>query len=325
MSRSPDVSVVMSVYNGASHLVPTVDSILAQKGVQFEYIIVNDGSSDKTGEILDDYVRRDRRVRVIDQKNTGLTRALIRGCGAAQGEFIARQDAGDVSLPGRLVTQADVLRNNPSAVMTSCGSRFVGPNGEALLEICQTGEELNRGLQHLEIGSMTSVSHHSSVMFRRKTYQMVGGYRHQFRVAQDLDLWMRMSEVGFCWATPEVLCEIHLRARSISATRRPEQMRAARAILQCAAARRSGRDDSSLVARWAEQSRSRQFFCWSPGRLQDAKFYYFIGSLLRDRQPDKAQLYFWRAVNSWVLHAKAWYRILQASSFKRQTEMQEIG
>ena len=82
MSRSPDVSVVMSVYNGASHLVPTVDSILTQKGVPFEYIIVNDGSSDKTGEILDDYVRRDRRVRVIHQKNTGLTRALIRGCGA---------------------------------------------------------------------------------------------------------------------------------------------------------------------------------------------------------------------------------------------------
>ena len=65
-----------------------------KKGVELEFIVVNDGSTDKTGEILDDYARRDHRVRVIHQENTGLTRALIRGCDAARGEFIARQDAG---------------------------------------------------------------------------------------------------------------------------------------------------------------------------------------------------------------------------------------
>ena len=85
MSTNPDVSVVMSVYNGASNLAATMDSILSQEGVELEFIVVNDGSTDRTGEILDDYARRDGRVRVIHQENTGLTRALIRGCAAASG------------------------------------------------------------------------------------------------------------------------------------------------------------------------------------------------------------------------------------------------
>jgi glycosyltransferase involved in cell wall biosynthesis len=303
----------MSVYNGASHLAATLDSILSQERVELEFIVVNDGSTDQTDKILDNYASRDSRVRVVHQKNTGLTRALIRGCALATGEFIARQDAGDVSLAGRLLAQLDVFRNNPTVVMTSCGTRFVGPAGEVLYEICQTGEELNRGLQHVEFGRVRSVSHHTSVMIRRKSYEMVGGYRPQFRVAQDLDLWMRLSEVGVCWATPDVFCEANLSRNSISATRRAEQIRTAKAIVKCAAARRSGRDDLTLLARLASQRRSRYFFCWPPGRLQDARFYYFIGSVLRHRQPEQARRYFWRAVSAWFLHPKAWYRILWAS------------
>ena len=71
----------MSVYNGASNLAATMNSILSQEGVSFEFIVVNDGSTDKTGEILDDFARRDSRVRIIHQENYGLTRALINGCG----------------------------------------------------------------------------------------------------------------------------------------------------------------------------------------------------------------------------------------------------
>src|SRR5262249_52832345 len=111
MKTYPEVSVVMSVYNGASHLAATLDSVLSQEGVELEFIVVNDGSTDKAGEILDDYARRDGRVRVIHQQHTGLTYALIRGCAAATGEFIARQDAGDVSLAGRLALQSGVFRN----------------------------------------------------------------------------------------------------------------------------------------------------------------------------------------------------------------------
>ena len=139
MSGNPEVSVVMSVYNGASDLAVTMDSILSQEGVEFEFIVVNDGSSDKTGQILNDYAQRDSRVRIIHQENTGLTRALIRGCDAARGEFIARQDAGDVSLPSRLKSQASLLRDHPDCVLVSCWTDMVGPEGEFLYTRRGTG------------------------------------------------------------------------------------------------------------------------------------------------------------------------------------------
>jgi glycosyltransferase involved in cell wall biosynthesis len=313
MSKNPDVSVVMSVYNGSSNLTVTMDSILSQEGVELEFIIVNDGSTDKTGEVLDDYVRRDDRVRVIHQGNTGLTCALIRGCAAATGEFIARQDAGDVSLAGRLALQLNVFRNNSNVVLTSCGTRFVGPGNEVLYEVRQVGDELYRGLQ-LDIGRIHGPSSHTSVMFRRETYEKVGGYRSQFNVAQDLDLWMRLAEAGICWATPEILCEFHLSKNSIGAVRRYEQIRSAKVIVQCAVARRSGRDDSALVAKWGQQRKWNLFsWWWVPRRLQEAKFYYFIGSALRHRQPKQAQLYFWRAVTAWFPYPRAWYGILRVS------------
>lgn len=300
MSANCEISVVMSVYNGASNLAVTMDSILAQQAVELEFIVVNDGSTDGTGDILDDYARRDSRVCIIHQKNTGLTRALIRGCAAATGEFIARQDAGDVSLAGRLALQLDVFRNNSNVVMTSCGTGFIGPGNEALYEVRQVGDELHRGLQHVDIGRIHGPSSHTSVMFRRETYEKVGGYRAQFDVAQDLDLWMRLAEVGICWASPEVLCEFHLSKNSIGSVRRYEQIRSAKIIVKCAAARRSGCDDSALVAKWAQQRKRNLFvWWWLPRRLHEAKFYYFIGSVLRHRQPKQAQLYFWRAVTTW--------------------------
>jgi len=311
MSSNPDVSVVMSVYNGASHLAGTLDSILSQEGVALEFIVVDDGSTDDTVKILDDYAQRDVRVRVIHQMNTGLTRALIRGCAAARGEFIARQDADDISLPGRLALQLDVLRNNLNVVMTSCGTRFIGPGNEWLYEVRQAGDELHRGLQSID--RVRGPSSHTSTMFRRQAFEQVGGYRAQFKVAQDLDLWMRLSEVGICWATPEVLCERRLSRRSISATRKAEQLCATRLLVRCAAARRSGQDDSQLVTRFTRRERWRKMFYWSPQRLQEARFYYFIGSLLRQHQPERAKLYFWRAVSAWLAYPKAWWRFLETS------------
>src|SRR5262245_31636274 len=107
---TPEVSVVMSVYNGASHLAATIDSILSQEEVELEFIVVNDGSTDGSGDILDRYALQDGRVRVTHQGRAGLTRALIAGCEIAKGKFIARQDAGDFSFPSRLKSQAAVLR-----------------------------------------------------------------------------------------------------------------------------------------------------------------------------------------------------------------------
>jgi glycosyltransferase involved in cell wall biosynthesis len=317
MKEKPNVSVVMSVYNGASDLDITMDSVLSQDGVKLEFIVVNDGSTDKTGEILEGYARRDGRVRVIHQENTGLTHALIRGCAAASGEFIARQDVGDVSLAGRLALQVNVFNNNSRVVMTSCGTRFVGPDNEVLYEVRHVGDELNDGLRRVDFRHVRGVSSHPSVMFRRESYENVGGYRAQFVVAQDLDLWMRFAEIGLCWGTPEILCEVRLSKNSISSARKFEQNLSEKTIVRCAAARRSGRDDSALVAKWTQRRKwILLFWRWVPKAYHEAKFYYFIGSVLRHRQPKQAQLYFRRAVTAWFPYPRAWYRILRTASQK---------
>ena len=119
MSDSPAVSVVMSVYNGAPLLRETMDSILAQEDVDVELVVVNDGSTDGSGAILDDYARRDRRVRVIHQENRGLTRALIAGCAAARAPLIARHDAGDLSHPRRLIKQKSAFSAAPDLAFVS--------------------------------------------------------------------------------------------------------------------------------------------------------------------------------------------------------------
>src|ERR1700750_1417633 len=110
MSNNPDISVVMSVYNGASQLGTTIDSVLNQEGASFEFVIVNDGSTDEVPQILETYARRDARVKVINQENQGITRGLIAGCAAAKGTYIARQDAGDISMPGRLARELHFIR-----------------------------------------------------------------------------------------------------------------------------------------------------------------------------------------------------------------------
>ena len=126
MTTIPKVSVVMSVYNGAEHLAETLDSVLQQEDCDFEFIVVNDGSTDGTAKVLDKYASLDSRLRVFHQENTGLTKALIKGCSEARGEFIARQDAGDISLPGRLKQQRDFLMSHPEAVMCACAVQFTG-------------------------------------------------------------------------------------------------------------------------------------------------------------------------------------------------------
>ena len=135
----PSISVVMSVYNGAEHLRESMDSVLSQESVGFEFIIVNDGSIDESGEILDGYAKNDTRVRIIHQENRGLTRALIRGCTESRGKYIARQDVGDVSMKKRLALQKEALDANDELFFVSCWTEYCGPEWEFLYMVEGTG------------------------------------------------------------------------------------------------------------------------------------------------------------------------------------------
>ncbi len=292
----PLVSVVMGVRNGAGSLTATLDSLSGQTGVDLEIVVVNDGSSDGTGSLLEARAAADPRLRVLHREGRGLTRALIDGCAAARGSFIARQDAGDLSLPDRLQGQVRCLQEHPEASLCSTHVRLVVPEGATAQVNTPQAQALADGL--------TGPAIHGSVMMRRSAYEQAGGYRSMFYFAQDIDLWSRMVELGSHLVVPEVLYEATLSPGSISGSRRREQEAFHTLIVAATRARRSGEPEDPWLAQaeaLAERCRSSK-----PDPRRQADGAYFIGACLSRENPDLAKTYFRQALelNPWHLKAR---------------------
>lgn len=313
MTIAPEVSVLMSVFNSAESIERTVESILSQQDVELEFIVVDDGSEDDTPAILDRLALNDPRLKVIHQANTGLTVALANGARQASGRFIARQDAGgDVSLPGRLRKQVDWLRQRPDAVMVSCGTRFVGPNDEILFDVVMTDEELATGLSTLSIPGVRGPSSHPSTLFTRQAYEAVGGYRSAYVVAQDMDLWLRLVELGPCLTMPDLLYQTKHSFGSISSRMRDDQLAFGAAAIECARSRRLGLAEPSFPM--VDRS-------WKKLNAQDQgherfEMHYFLGSCLSRHNPLQARKHFWQAIKARPVSPKVMVRIL-ATYFSR--------
>ena len=127
---NPVISVVMSVYNGSSYLHESIQSILNQTFTDYEFIIINDGSSDDSLNIIKQYSEFDNRVVVISHDNIGLTKSLNIAINLAKGKYIARQDADDISLPERLNKQYKWFSNYKDGVLCGTGAYFINSEGE---------------------------------------------------------------------------------------------------------------------------------------------------------------------------------------------------
>lgn len=311
--KSPAISVVMSVYNGADHLTECVDSILSQEGVELEFVIVDDGSTDGAGALLDGYAARDRRVRVIHQENSGLTRALIRGCHEARGRYIARQDNGDLSLPHRLRRQQQALDAVPELSFVSGWTEFCGPRLEYISTAKGTGVArtpcriIDLSQEKLTVDGPSC---HPSVMFRKSAYEQVGGYHPQFFVAQDWDLWYRLAEVGSFMMIGEPLYRARLLPGSVSGERKPEQRELVRLSREALRLRLAGTPEGPVL-----ESAARIY----PQRRQEsgtgsnrAGWLYFIGEGLRKNRDPRALHYFREALRERPLYGACWIRYLQA-------------
>lgn len=303
---NPEVSVVMSVYNAGPWLRATVESVLAQTDVDFELIVIDDGSTDESAAILDAIT--DPRVRVVHQENRGLTRALITGCETAQGRLIARQDAGDLSLPLRLAKQRRALDADSSLAFVSCWTEYIGPQDEPLWTGRGTGfaaEPQDVLDATKEWGMADGPSHHGSVMFRAGAYRDAGGYRAEFRYGQDWDLWYRLAALGKFRMLAEPLYAARIEPSSISSAARRAQQALAALSLAAAKARAEGRSDAGILRQAATIPRSGSPLC------AEARGLYFIGEALRRRGDARARGYFLRAIRSCPAHVKAWLRCAQ--------------
>jgi glycosyltransferase involved in cell wall biosynthesis len=232
----PTVSVCMPVFNGEPYVREAAESILSQTFGDFEFIIIDDGSSDGSRAVLEELARRDARIRLISRPNTGYTRALNEALGLARGTYIARMDADDVSLPQRFHRQVDYLRDHPDCVLVGTRVMTVDPYGIPLYEPDQRPghEEIE---QELLNGVGWAVVHPTAMMVREQVTAL-GGYRPEAEPSESLDLFLRLAERGHLANLPVVLLHYRQHVRSVNQTRGDQQDAVARAVLADAHRRR---------------------------------------------------------------------------------------
>lgn len=219
---NPLVSIVMSAHDEEPFIRDAIISMLRQTYREFEFIIINDGSTDRSGEIISEF--DDERITLIQHETVlGLTRCLNEGLRAARGELIARMDANDVSAPTRLEKQVRVFEAHPDVDLVWTGSVYITRRGEPLCpKLAPSQEETVDLLRSCPTDSPEGRNHvnHVTVMYRKRSVLKVGGYSEAFRWGQDGNLWCRMLKGGARFhLLDEPLVSIRLLADSVSATR----------------------------------------------------------------------------------------------------------
>ena len=217
---TPAVSVLMSVHDGAPLVAAAVASVLGQTAGDLELIVVDDGSTDATPDLL--AAVRDPRLRVLRQERTGLTRALNAGLARAAAPLVARLDADDVALPERLERQCAFLAREPAVGLLGTAAREIDSRG-ALVRIVRPPLD-DAALRHALIRANPFV--HSSVMVRRALVERAGGYDATLPVAQDYDLWMRLARIARLANLADVLVVRTLGERRVSVEREDDRLRA---------------------------------------------------------------------------------------------------
>ncbi len=229
----------MPAYNAARYVAEAVESILAQTYTNFEFLITDDGSTDGTPEILRHYADRDPRIHFVSRPNAGYLVRLNEMLGQARGEFIARMDADDVALPHRFEHQMSYLAAHPECVMVGSRVIIIDPDGCPLTIMGEalTHEEIDSRL----MAARGQMVYHPSIIVRKQAILDVGPYRQEFYTAEDLDLFLRLAEVGRIANIPEPLLKYREHMGKIGHVHATRQAETVRRVLR-EAHRRRGRD-----------------------------------------------------------------------------------
>ncbi|OGM93849.1 hypothetical protein A2524_00620 [Candidatus Wolfebacteria bacterium RIFOXYD12_FULL_48_21] len=211
MNKTPLISVIMPVYNAERFVKEAIESILHQTFTDFEFIIINDGSSDRSAEIIKSFT--DPRIHMVSQSNTGIIGALNTGLKIAQGTYIARMDADDMSEPVRLEKQVTFLRGHPDIALCGTWAKTISDTGE------ETGAYDYPSTTHAEI-KRAMLRHnpfiHPSVMFTKQAIEKVGRYRQEYKHAEDYELWTRIVATFNTANLPEYLFKYRITEGSVT-------------------------------------------------------------------------------------------------------------
>ncbi|TES83524.1 MAG: glycosyltransferase [Hadesarchaea archaeon] len=213
----PLLSVIMSVFNGEKYVKETVESILNQSFRDFEFIIVNDGSTDGTPRILRNF--DDDRIKIIDQENQGPAKARNRAIRVSKGKYIGIIDCGDVAFKKKMEIQINFLERNKEIYGVGAWANIVDEDGK-IVGVMEQSTEF-KDIKKTILKSNTFI--HSSMVFRRKLFDKIGLYDESFKFAHDYDLVIRAVRKFKIVNIPQVLLNYRISEESISFQKRKQQ------------------------------------------------------------------------------------------------------
>jgi hypothetical protein len=214
----PKVTVLMSVYNGERFLRPAIESVLGQTFREFEFLIIDDGSSDASAAIVNGY--KDPRIKLVhNAANIGLTRSLNRGLELALGVHIARMDCDDISEPGRLERQLAYLGEHPECAVVGCAYGVIDSQDRNRFSIYETDAHAFLAWSLCFQNPLA----HPSVLMRADAVRAAGGYDTRRIYSQDYDLWWRLSRLGQLSSLPERLFKLRRHRESLTSRHLREQ------------------------------------------------------------------------------------------------------
>jgi glycosyltransferase involved in cell wall biosynthesis len=241
-----------------------VSSVLAQTFREFEFIVVDDGSTDRTLSIIRSYQDQDKRIVIIPKENTGLAHSLNVGISHAKGRWVARLDADDLCEPGRLEAQLAYADNHPSLVLLGTGCTEINEEGQAIRKHKYPPGH-RKLLCHLE--RLQSFFPHSSALYRADVVRKIGGYNSRFSRSEDHELWLQLVSKGkiACLSKPLVRVRKHSRQISLEDLGRRNIYDGIAAAI-CHFLRKANFRDPSAGTTESEWT---SFMSWVEGRVED--------------------------------------------------------
>lgn len=211
ISNTPLVTVLMPAYNAEAYIAEAMESVLSQSFTDYEFLIMDDGSTDNTLQIIRSYT--DPRIKVISRPNKGLIDTLNEGLAIAKADLIARADADDNYLPGKLQLQYDFMNTHPDYVLVAADVNYMDKDGHFLMRLNPAGhtyEEIKANFYK------KSPFLHPTVMFRKDAVLSVGGYPKNALTFEDYLLWSKLLHKGKMCALDEVLLNVRLNPESVT-------------------------------------------------------------------------------------------------------------
>ncbi len=233
---APAVSVLIPVRNGAAYLGAALESLAAQTWTDFEIVVVDNGSSDRTAFILRDWARREPRLRFFSLDRPGVSASRNFAAARARAPLLAYLDADDVALPHRLAVQVAAMNARPSLALLGSAAELIDSNGSRIGSLRRPLDDARlREFQRSSSGFIQS-----SVIMRRESFLAAGGYREGLRFAEDYDLWLRMAERGRIANLAQPLVRYRMHANGATARGPARQALAIHSVDAAREARRLG-------------------------------------------------------------------------------------